>query len=155
MTPRTTRVLWLLIALVTASCAASGGDAADLEAVTTSTGLYHLPNRVDAASLELREDQTFRWSFDGCDTFTSDRGLVRAEGERVILLLPAAGHETFAWPTALSVSKAASVRLERAGDDLVELESGLRWVPGGVCAICGGPFGPTGQQACDRPSMLD
>jgi hypothetical protein len=38
-----------------------------------------------------------------------------------------------------------------AGNDVLGKSFSQRWDAGGVCAICGGPEGPTGQRACSDP----
>lgn len=147
---------WMLASVLLSACATdpvTTGDAGGaLEAAPT--GLFHLPMTVDATNLELLADNTFRWSISGCDFFGGDKGRVSVEADELVLL-PAEGASTFLWNNGELSSRVSEVRLEVSEGGLIDSQSGQSWVAGGVCSICGGGLGPSGQEPCGEPSFFD
>lgn len=128
--------------------------AADATSSAAALGVHHLAGEVDSTNLELREDDTFRWSLMGCDTFGGASGRVLHETPSILTLVPEPGQASFSWPSNFTVSARERVLLQVSKDQLTETNdsgaTGQSWSPGGVCAICG-PFGPTGQKPCADP----
>lgn len=145
--------LWLMCA-----CAGDASSEREQPLKAAALGLHHLPSRVDAINLEFLEDDAFRWSLSGCDTFGGGSGRVEHESPTIVALVPEAGRSTFSWPGSVAVSPTARVRLHVFDDHLSELkdngEAGPTWLPGGVCTVCGGSLGPTGQEDCDDPRFF-
>ena len=71
------------------------------------------------------------------------------------MLLPAAGAPSLNWPNTSGmrslVARAEGSAVVIEGNDTLGTAVRQRWEPGGVCAICGGSEGPTGQRACSDP----
>ena len=154
------RTAFLLAAWGLMSCAGDDdGTGAQLASANVTSGLYHLPDRVDAVSLELKDDHTFRWAVQGCDYGGADQGrwsIVNGE----VRLSPREGKSTFQWFGELSVHDVSTLTLRDAPGAEPELRVTLveqdtsheqSWLPGGVCAVCGGTLGPTSQRDCDAP----
>ncbi len=124
------------------------------------TGIYHLPNTIDAVVLELREDGTFRIGISGCDFGGLSQGKWRSEPGRVVLS-PAEGEATFNWIDGQIFDNARETLELRGGPfdgEIIAIgvaqgdASDQTWLRGGVCAICGGPLGPTAPpEPCDAP----
>mgnify|MGYP003450011018 CR=1 FL=1 len=152
-----TRLGFLALCL-TCACAVDASSEREQPLKAPALGLHHLPNRVDATNLELREDDAFRWSLAGCDTFGGGSGRIEHEPQTIIALVPEPGRATFSWPGSIAVSLTNRVRLQVLEDHLTELrdngEAGQSWLPGGVCAVCGGKLGPSGQEACEDPQFF-
>jgi hypothetical protein len=127
------------------------GEAA-LRQAGLQAGVYHLPERIDAADLQLNADGSFRWVVFGCDFGGGDLGRWRSGGDS-LTLLPREGRGKLRWFGNAALAEVESVTL-RASDDGLEVSVGdelQTWRAGGLCAICGGGLGPTGVEACDDP----
>lgn len=142
-------------------CASACGDSA----MSIAPGLYHLPDRVDAVSLEIQPEGTFRWRVSGCDYFGGDEGLWRPS-EEGILLLPLSGEATFLWNVGSATLDVDRLDVSPDAIDEALLVTGFgesaaepqRWIGGGLCTICGQSsdptmlqLGPTGFELCDNP----
>jgi|GEM_PF-4870356 len=142
----------MIFAVLLSACAA---DVATTNDGASPTGIYHRPMTADAFNLELRADNTFRWSVSGCDSFGGGEGRVSVESKDEIVLLPAEGKTTFLWNGPEVAGQVPELRLVVTPDRLIESKTRRAWDPGGVCSICGGNLGPTGQEACDEPSFYE
>jgi hypothetical protein len=151
------RLSSLLVCLAFSGCATevvtTGVDASTPPLVPA--GLYHQPGEADAINLELSDDNTFRWSLLGCDTFGGDSGRVLVVSDSQLKLLPAEGETEFLWAGTVVVARVPEITLEIQPGKLVDSTSQQLWISGGVCPICGGNLGPTGQEACDEPTFFD
>lgn len=154
------RTATLLMSFVLTSCAGDEVDGSgQLADANLSSGLYHLPMRADAVTLELSDDHTFRWLVQGCDYGDNDHGRWSiAKG--AVRLEPPEERATFRWFGELARLDVSTLMFSDApgtepGLRVTLVEQGVSrvqgWVPGGVCAVCEGALGPTGQQACDAP----
>jgi hypothetical protein len=80
-----------------ATDAGQAGDAADAtvdSAVATGPGMmYHLVDRVDATSLELKGDGTFRWLMQGCDFGYRESGRWIEESGSMFQLGPSGAYD--------------------------------------------------------------
>lgn len=79
-------------------------------------------------------------------------GLVEMDGEDIILRAPEGGGSVSWYGPAtdmvrLSPGPEAGQLIDRSATPPVI------WEPGGICAICGGGFGPTGLEPCDDPVL--
>ncbi|MGB5811193.1 MAG: hypothetical protein WBG86_11720 [Polyangiales bacterium] len=142
-------------------CAVACGDSGS-EGVP---GLYHLPGRSDALSLEIQSEGTFRWFISGCDFFGGDEGIWRRSDDGIVLL-PLDGESTFRWSADFRVQEVERLDVAIDADEQGLLITGpaevitepQRWIVGGICPICGGSpdpdvlqLGPTGFELCDDP----
>ncbi|MGB5810798.1 MAG: hypothetical protein WBG86_09725 [Polyangiales bacterium] len=150
------RTMLLLLVGAAAAC----GDTT--EAAPDLTGIYHLPDRIDAVNLELREDGTFRWMISGCDFFGGSQGVWRGEPGRAVLL-PEAGETTFRWIDDVStVPEREKVELTPGRYEGEMFAVGVtgrdgydqRWLRGGLCPICDTLLGPSALEPCDAPPFL-
>jgi hypothetical protein len=125
-------------------------------ALSAPTGIYHVADALDAVSLELAEDQTFRWVLRGCHVDAQGDGLWTTTAGGV-LLLPAAGELTFFWPEAGALVEYESLlawrgtgeqalRVAPSDDALAQV-----WSGGGVCTLCDASREPIGQELCEQP----
>lgn len=152
------RAIACLSVVCASACGGSSGS-------PVTPGLYHLPDRVDAFSLEIRAEGTFRWRVSGCDFFGGDEGLWRSSDEGIVLL-PLDGETTFLWLVGPRVQDVERLDVSADADEEGLLVTGLgegvpepqRWIVGGLCTICGGSLdpnvlqlGPTGLEPCDDP----
>ncbi|HEY8380092.1 MAG TPA: hypothetical protein VIK91_26560 [Nannocystis sp.] len=147
----------LAISCVTGLGCCPGGEGS-LDAVLDEP--FHREGMVDAANLMLQRDGVLRWRIFGCDFDSRGQAAWIREGERAVVE-PAPG-ETLDWIgdfgglsevirmtlTPLGTGEALAVHLTFAGDEPSVTQV---WIRGGVCAVCGGGLGPTGQEPCDDP----
>jgi hypothetical protein len=124
----------------------------------SAVGRYHLEGEADAVNLELYDDGNFRLGVNGCDYGSLECGRWQQRGGETVLI-PRAGAPNVHWFAQSSFrAEVKELRVARTGDDL-RAEGSSRhagpfvqeWKSGGVCAVCGGGEGPTGQRACEDP----
>jgi len=139
-------------------------DGARDSATTTDGALLTLPGRlfhqlgpVDAVSLGLWDDGTFRWEINGCDFGGEGCGSWHAVGATIVLT-PSPGSATFPWAAGAGFNNPTDHVDFVAGDAglaaNVFLHDGTRasqaWPEGRVCPVCAG-LGPSAVVACDTP----
>lgn len=152
------RLCALAISWVTGlSCCPDDGGAS-LEPVLDEP--FHREGMVDATNLILERDGVLRWRIFGCDFDSRGEEAWIREG-KIAVVEPAPG-EWLHWIgdygalgeiTRITLTPQGGggelvVRLTFAGDEPPVEQV---WIRGGVCAVCGGSLGPTGQVACDDP----
>ena len=118
-------------------------------------GTYHVDSLADAFNIHLNADGSFYGTSCGCDFQGYGVGRWRREGSR-ITFLPHAGERAVYWPREFH--NKASIVGDLTHDGLVVREGKVeqRWVPGRLCAICGGDsLGPTGARMCPEPLPRD
>jgi hypothetical protein len=159
-----------------ASCRAPRGRAGEANLSPVSLGIYHLPNQVDAVNLSLNADGTFFWNVCGCDYsgFSQGRWVIDENG----LTLSSLSGSKLTWFTDFSLGSEVKTPLKvengpGPGEITITGEvisssnqatepSRVTFVPirqvwksGRLCAKCEGPLGPTGQELCDAPLIMD
>ncbi len=135
---------------------ASANDSAP---ITLPGRVFHLPGPVDAVSLGLWDDGTFRWDIDGCDFRGEGCGTWHLVGTTIVLT-PSPGSTTFPWVAGAGFRNPADhVDLVVGNTGLtaeVFLHDGTRvsqtWPDGRVCPVCAG-LGPSAVVACDARLM--
>ena len=123
-------------------------------ALGTVKQIFHT-DTIDAHDLVILPDHTFFWEVNGCDFHGGGCGVWVADGTNLVLTAAAPG-KSLNWagvPPATKVtltptkSGVLSARIDTVSGPLVQT-----WIPGQVCAVCGGGLGPTEKpKACSRP----
>lgn len=138
---------------VAPSASASAGPSAGLD--PAFGGVHHLDVQPDEHNLVIAADGTFFWEVFGCDFGGGGCGVWKPDGDGIVLV-PKPPAATMPWSGAPPVTRV--VLRSRAGglDAQVFSASGApvkqRWMPGEVCAQCGGGLGPTSPlKACSKP----
>lgn len=117
-------------------------------------GIWHSPVEPDEHNLVIEPGGTFFLEMYGCDYRGSSCGTWRATSSG-LELVPAPPATTMIWPSTGRVDKVVIVT---RGKDLESSVVGVTgpkteaWLPGQVCAKCGGGLGPTGKlYPCNKP----
>ncbi|HEY5926213.1 MAG TPA: hypothetical protein VIV11_31225 [Kofleriaceae bacterium] len=148
--------LGLLFILAIGGCA-QPDDPGDQTLPPAFSGFFH-HDAVDAVNLRISDDGTFQWTIYGCDFGATVDGVWTRSGETIVLRSADAA--------PLDWSHGGSFRFQVDHVEVVAIDGRLdavgktathgvafeqSWAAGGVCAVCGGPLGPTGQCACADP----
>jgi hypothetical protein len=152
-------IRWRMIFVLFTLVVALGCDDEHVARDPPEPGIYHLLDRVDAFSLEISADGTFRWGINGCDFWFHSAGVWK-QSRAGLIITPPTGEDALDWPVGYSFRKEVTRVELYVGADGVLVASGSgtdgrfqqRWGHGGVCAECG-TLGPSNVGLCQDPLL--
>ena len=134
----------------------SHGHPPQRDVLASVPGVYHREGLIDAVNVQLNADGTYYGTVCGCDFSGTGRGRWEREGLTLVFLPEEPDRDAlFDLTDFLNISELRAT-LHSGGFTVAQPpeygESPQSWVPGRVCARCGGgSLGPTGLQKCEEP----